>query len=828
MSGILKGFRGQQGFSMAEMAMAMLVFTLSIVGISGMLIGGTANINLSAKEAKAINLAAQKIEEIKSLPFYKPWNGTALVPGTPQDIDDFYWADSGGETPTWLDNDQQEGHPHIDEPGGGYSLETYIEYIYTPEGTMEDPYPELVVPADMSANWVPKEPTVTQFDIPEAIVDGNNVLLHALRIQVTVKYMDGDTDRSYVTQGLAGDFVTSGGVTNLVLMAVSISPSYDSIDNPNAVTHVKVFAPGMKETDTVVVKLWYPPSLEVEGNVTDLIVPSDPDDPYREIIVTFDLTASNVRAGLYNLAVNWGGWSDQNLKECFTVDGEPPVISGLVNDGKGYDWGYYGQSSRVIAISGDYLNYPTGVALISPDNLRYQEGVVTWGIVGSDRDTLYAALKLDADEIIVEDLNEAWDIEVTTKDGMVSTEGLTDDKKLLMNPPPQVISIEGTEDADNPKLYRKKLYDTVKVHGKYLQWFNDVEGNYPRLSLSKEYCPPVQGENASTIEIKESAVSGECFTDAYVRMNLGLDPDGGLVEGQGIEGSGRELGDWTLNTTNKDFQSGNTKSIRVENAPMSISLVTTSEDGAGTGTCYNNWDVPTTITGKYFDTDASHLSFFFVDQDVGLTTSTVAVSGTYGGADPQSISGLKLNTIQLGVSTRDVVVNDTENGKTASKSYNVIAPPLDGTKIAVPALSATSTQPDGWPQQGAFSNNTTAPDSAWDYAGHPNEAKRNQSCTFSVICKKMKDGTGASGPKWEFQYTIYLGGVRVKLNVNSMAYSRQYRYVKATLAAFTPAFVNSAQHFRVRWTNMNDAADSHSSWTTPTPTLAPERIELVL
>ena len=85
MFGKIRHISDQQGFSMAEVVMALVLFSASVIGISGLVMTGAADVVRGATDSVAANLAAKRIEEVRSLPFYKAWEGT------PKDIDDNYF-----------------------------------------------------------------------------------------------------------------------------------------------------------------------------------------------------------------------------------------------------------------------------------------------------------------------------------------------------------------------------------------------------------------------------------------------------------------------------------------------------------------------------------------------------------------------------------------------------------------------------------------------------------------------------------------------------------------------------------------------------------------
>ncbi len=171
MFGKLTHLRNQRGFTMAEVVMATLIFTASVVGISGMLITGSANITRGATETAAINLANRRLEEVKSLPYYIPWDPAK---GN-QDIDDFYYNTNqvNGVTADESQHPQLD-HPRVVEDYGTipgftkFKRKTAVEYQYLSK--LGTPPIDHLAPAVMCVNspynWVPNGPVSGQTDDP--------------------------------------------------------------------------------------------------------------------------------------------------------------------------------------------------------------------------------------------------------------------------------------------------------------------------------------------------------------------------------------------------------------------------------------------------------------------------------------------------------------------------------------------------------------------------------------------------------------------------------------------------------------------------------------
>ena len=235
--------KSENGFTMIEAVIAMVVFVSSIVGISLMLLSGSGAVSNSAMQNTATQLAQKKIEDIKTLPFYTPWTGAN------QDIDDFYWAFNNDNPPTPLLNaDQlnttQDGthaalNPYAYEDYGkisgygNYKRTTAIEYVSNQIVSNQ------MAPVTMNSNWVPKSSGNSvdspSFDTPE---DNSTppAKVRLLLVQVKVSYHPSNTagspglEQFYTEQAVVNDLMTTSGST------VNPAPTVTSIDPNNANT----------------------------------------------------------------------------------------------------------------------------------------------------------------------------------------------------------------------------------------------------------------------------------------------------------------------------------------------------------------------------------------------------------------------------------------------------------------------------------------------------------------------------------------------------------------------------------------------------------------
>ncbi len=734
---VTRRLNDQGGFSMVEVVMAVVLFTSAVVGISGMVLSGGADIASSASENVAAGLANKKIEEVRSLPFYKPWDGKN------QDIDDYYYNKGPGmSNGDQIDNPGQvEDYGSISE-GSKYKRTTAVQYQVPSGSSMSS--------AVMASTWVPSNPNLTAGQIDSPTTSTPTTAIHSLIIEVAVYYRVDNQQRVYKQRALAGDMIIPGGSSIPVLMVTEINPATALNTVNNQIIKVTVSAKESITGGNFDVRLWAAGSSDIVGmNVT--IVNG------HEIDATFDFTASGVKPGLYNILVNWidQGWQDKGFRNCFTLVGPPPTITGITN----FNWGFKQQASRQITVNGTNLANPRYVELVGPNeggsgsSPTPSNSIIcpTASITSSSSTQIVANFNLNS--VPDDSLNTHWNVHVVTWGGEVTSS--TDSKRLLVNPPPQITSVTCTPAT----LYRKVNYaNAVLVKGKYFQ-----PGATPlSVKLTKTNCTDISGSYTSSGTVTEDGTAGTAqftISGLDLRRNDSTDNNRPIRIGNGAN----EIGNWTLYVTNPDGQiSAQTNMyVPVGHATPTISSVT----GA---TVYNDWDVATTVSGSYFDPDYSTV---YMQDQYGIT-GTIAVTGAYGSG--QSLgSGLVMNTINLSAQNYSITVSDTENGKTSSNySYAIAAPAND----AVSVMAAGTTAPAGctWPITNAFWNDSGISNSTTDTVAATNICQDNGSRTYKIIAKKMKP----SNVKWSLKgngspsntYTF----------VATPSYSRANKYIMAS------------------------------------------------
>jgi hypothetical protein len=619
----------QQGFSMAEVVMALILFSASVIGISGLVMTGASDVTRGATDSVAANLAAKRIEEVRSLPFYRPWDGS------PQDIDDTFFNTSvEGDV-----NAQQLDHPKVVEdygtiPGNSqFRRTTAIQYQQPSSGSMSV--------SVMASNWVPSSPAANQIDRPKNI---SGEAIHAMIIEVCVYYhiTYGGTRHEvvYKQRALEGDMIVPGGASQAPLTVLSISPDWGPTSNTNLTMKVEVESSDSitQPGQTFEVKLWRAGSSDIVGTGTTVI-------GEREIDTHFNLSGTGVGLGLYNISVYWvqRGWLDKDLRNCFTVVPPNPIINSVDN----FNWGTSEQNSRQVTIHGYNLKNPTSVSLLGPSAQTIN------GTVVSSNDTT-CVVNFNLTSVPTNQQGVRWDTKVVGFGG--SDVSNADVERVLMNPRPVVTGITGSD----PQFYRKKKYTDVTVSGRY---FGGVGGTLPTVKFVKSGQNDILTPNVVVGTVTETSDTSMTLTVSTLNLGLSSSPEGGpFTSGN----SAAENGSWQVVVVNNDAQqSTENVTATVANAPIQI------VEGWSTQQCWG-WDLPLSVRGKYFDPDNTTVSFLdstgnpYNPGDVQTVTDAGAPTGLYDGSE-QIIPGALLNLIDIGPGTYKIRVRDTENNLYADR-----------------------------------------------------------------------------------------------------------------------------------------------------------------
>ena len=794
LASIKKRLNDQGGFSLAEVVMAIVLFTSAVVGISGLVISGGADIARGASDSAAANLANKKIEEVRSLPFYKSWQGKD------QDIDDFYFNRT-------VDNSQQINNPGEVEnygsiPGASaYRRTTAVQYQVVSESGM--------TPSEMATNWVPRpktgeELTSTQIDRPTTVTGvAPGVAIHSLIVEVAVYYRTNGQERVYRQRTLAGDMLIPGGSSVPIIMVKAITPTSGPDTQSNLLMTITIDAQESIRDENFDIRLWASGCPDLVGSGTNVV-------NQHEITTSFNLTPSGGgRQGMYNISVNWSrkGWVDKDFRNCFQILGPAPTITSI---GK-YNWGFREQSSRQVTINGANLANPRYVGLVGPneggsDPDEYKRTPVDsvsclGSIVSAANDKIVVNFNLS--RVPADSLNTHWTVEVVTWGGTAYSNS---SNRMLINPKPQVTSVTPLTGP----FYRKASYSNpIKVEGKYF-----LPGSIPNVTLKKDplldppLCEDIKDNFAAGGVVTEVGTDGTTtFTMTALDLRLEeKDSEGNVIVPRPIKaGNGdNEVGNWNLYVTNQDgLQSAETdKLVSVAHAPLAITNVTS-------GICYNDWDQPVTITGNYFDTANTTV---FMEDNYGIT-GTISVTGAYGTGQTLG-SALVMNTINWTAKAYTITVTDSENSKTATYSYTVAAPA--GNAVVILPAGTTAPSDCTWPQQNAFWNDSTITGHDIDTEAEKNICSDNNTYTYKVIAKRMRN----SNVRWSFTPN---GGSEYAFTVNktddpaTMVFDRANKYVlaigKITWANFAPEITDV------------DAKCSNDGGTTP-GVLSPARIRI--
>ncbi len=272
LTNIKRHLNDQGGFSLAEVVMAVFLFTSAVLGVSGLVISGGADVARGASESLASNLANKRIEQVRALPFYRPWDNKD------QDIDDFYYNSSASNSHQLDSPGKVENYGSI--PGASnYKMTTAVQYQVVSGSSS--------VPATMADNWVPKNPTASQIDRPTTSTGG---AIHSLIVEVAVYYRVGGQEHVYRQRALSGDMIIPGGSSVPVLLVTSIDPATSPNTASNLLMKVHVSAQETITGGRFEVRLWASGSAEIIGTGTTVVSQS-------EIDTHFDLTQTGVAAG---------------------------------------------------------------------------------------------------------------------------------------------------------------------------------------------------------------------------------------------------------------------------------------------------------------------------------------------------------------------------------------------------------------------------------------------------------------------------------------------------------------------------------------------------
>ena len=527
---------------MAELIIAVVIFTAAVVGLGGVLIFGGSLVQSSSMDNTATNLAAAELQSVKALPFYKAWDGA------PQDVDDYYYdytKDNPGQISngpisrtidpiTFTDSDGHKTCRNVYEPKQGYKRTTAVQYVYvkTTDGLSS------LAAAEMNPNWRPRNPDTAhdQFDIPEGGPPGGALYqtLQAELVETKIAYTDGGIYKVLTQRELVGLKGSPGLMTNPVLTVNSIkvtavdfsddnglprtSPAYGYLGE-TVTAQIEVDTNGqLASGDTVEVQLWRS-GQEDTLNGTGVQINGE------TITCNFSFQNPLPETGLYNLSVNWKnrGFKDDSYRNSFQIRPQPPVINSVKTAGNEPAWGYKGQNSRTLYLTGSNLWGLKKVRLARTDGTQCAETTdITLTPAGAP-DGMHAEANINLASV---SYSEQLNVIAIDGDGYAS-DPTTDGgyEAFNSNPGARIDSI----DLDTPNSYnwgyRALSARPVKIHGQYLYGlYSATAGERTTLTLSGK--TPCKG-TISTQERDRTCTNTITSDDVkYVTATYDLTGDG--------------------------------------------------------------------------------------------------------------------------------------------------------------------------------------------------------------------------------------------------------------------------------------------------------------
>ncbi len=347
---------GESGFTIVEVAIAIIIFMVAIIGVTVVFTSGTQNITGSKLREEAKAYAGQVLESIKKLPFYMPYNGTER-----QDIDDFYYiaTDAGGTqkgNPDQLGIDFNAAYQGDEDYGtitGHPNLRQKVRVQYQAVNMTPGPYYEqLTDPPAMKDGWGPM--TVGSDDPTDSA--SNKLRLELVR--VTVYFRDHGVQSSVTLDDMAGD------------SQVKYYPRVDSV-TPNGVEQgtsvtLKIVGEGFTTTSPG------PTVMLTKVGHTDITCTVSDYSMSTQVIVSTGILPSNmVGAGedaYWNVKVRNSSGMASTLKNGIYVVQNPPTIFYLTP--------VTGATSSWVKITGQDF----GVKRDANDNVKFNgTSVLTYG-----------------------------------------------------------------------------------------------------------------------------------------------------------------------------------------------------------------------------------------------------------------------------------------------------------------------------------------------------------------------------------------------------------------------------------------------------------------
>jgi hypothetical protein len=195
------------GFTIAEIIVAGFILAFALVPIVKMFDVSFSGIRAFEGIQNSVSSARAAVEEIRSMPFYEPYNATF----GDVDIDDHFWGsrnpentNPGDATPDW------ESIPEVEYYGYGtfedyesYRIGVKLAYLDDDTGV-----------SSLLTGWGPK---TAGKDRPK---DAANESIHLLLVQVNAYWMDGTEERSYTLESVVTD---TEAIYNLGISSITVT-----------------------------------------------------------------------------------------------------------------------------------------------------------------------------------------------------------------------------------------------------------------------------------------------------------------------------------------------------------------------------------------------------------------------------------------------------------------------------------------------------------------------------------------------------------------------------------------------------------------------------
>lgn len=603
-----KAMKTESGFTMIEVLIAMLVFAAAIIGISGMMISGSENIQMAVADSKATNMASARIEEVKSLPFYESWNQEA---GN-RDIDDSYYNPA-------VTNAEQVNNPGVVEdygqiPGAtNYRRETAVQYVYP----ASDGGSSRLMPATMctlSGNkWVPKDPGPGETDAPIGGSSSSSTgSLHAIMITVSVSYKVKGVERSYVARDVVTDStaVGSSGKAYLLIESISVNPYASSITSAyytekNLLMTLKISSPADYFANSAGTKVYLSRAGSEDIYGKSVVVVNNSTVTCRFDLTQLDKDGNRVfKPGqTYDVSIYWpaGGWKD-TLRSGFRVEAAAPLIDSI----GGYDWAHYAQTARELTINGEGLDEATVYLSDGSNN-------IPGTVITNTSEKVVARFNVSAVPAAKDSINEYWDLHTSSLGGQAVYRDA-----ILMNPPPKVTGISVRYDASTPYynwMYRANNVRRVCLQGEYLYALDQDESSSTLTYGSYATDPTREVVGAGTVGAVVQT-NDENVRDKTTPVVLSFNPSSAKSSGGSsvMNDDSVKVTSWTVNLSNVGGSTSLANCVTMNPTP-SINTMAGNPASAFTGsksgytnysgsTSYPNgywYGSPITYTGQYLD-----------------------------------------------------------------------------------------------------------------------------------------------------------------------------------------------------------------------------------